>query len=89
MNDIRKLAKTLPVVNGVKTPWFVRDSDQILRISTERSNSYKFADYYGEGRGGYPWIHSSLEEWAEANHGFWEWENPSNIAFYSQDWHQH
>ena len=29
-----------------------------------------------------PYIHPKLIEWATDNGGFWEWENPSNIAFY-------
>lgn len=40
-----------------------------------------FADYYGEFRGGYTWIHPLLEEWAKANGGYWEWENPGCIYF--------
>lgn len=38
-------------------------------------------DYYGEFRGGYPWIAPELEEWARKQGGYWEWENPEAICF--------
>lgn len=38
-------------------------------------------DYYGEFRGGYPWIAPELEAWAEQQGGYWEWENPEAICF--------
>jgi hypothetical protein len=38
-------------------------------------------DYYGEFRGGYPWIHPNLEAWAKKKGGYWEWENPEAICF--------
>jgi len=38
-------------------------------------------DYYGVYRGGYPWIHPSLEAWAEKKGGYWEWEDPESICF--------
>lgn len=38
-------------------------------------------DYYGEFKGGYPWICKKLEEYAEDNNGFWEWENPACVIF--------
>lgn len=80
---LEKLAHSLPMVEGIVCPWFVRnDSPGVLRISTEREISYMFADYYGEFRGGYAWIHPDIEKWAQNNHGYWEWENASNIAFY-------
>lgn len=38
-------------------------------------------DYYGEFRGGYPWIAPELEEWAKSQGGYWEWENCEAICF--------
>ena len=38
-------------------------------------------DYYGEFRGGLPWIAPELIEWAESQGGYWEWENPEAICF--------
>lgn len=37
-------------------------------------------DYYGEFRGGYPWIAPELVEWAEKKGLYWEWENPGCIV---------
>lgn len=37
-------------------------------------------DYYGEFRGGYPWIAPELEAWAESKGCYWEWENPEAIC---------
>ena len=38
-------------------------------------------DYYGEFRGGTPYISEELEAWAEKQGGYWEWENPESICF--------
>jgi hypothetical protein len=40
------------------------------------------ADYYGEFRGGYPWINPKLEKIATDNGCYWEWLNPGAIALY-------
>lgn len=58
---------------------FIRDG--VLHVSAE--DGQPWADYYGEHRGGYPWINPKLEEFAKQNDGFWEWVNPGCIAFYS------
>ena len=40
------------------------------------------ADYYGEFRGGYPWIHPDLEE-AVKKYGYSiEWQSPGEIKAY-------
>lgn len=39
-------------------------------------------DYYGEYRGGYPWIHPLIEEKAKALGLSIEWESPAAISFY-------
>tara|TARA_R110002074_G_scaffold72018_1_gene166070 strand:+ start:1475 stop:1720 length:246 start_codon:yes stop_codon:yes gene_type:complete len=41
------------------------------------------ADYYGEFRGGYPYVNEKLEAKAKKLGGFWEWENPGVIVFYA------
>lgn len=52
-----------------------------VRLSAE-DGGY-FCDYYGEYRGGYPWVHPEVEAVA-AKHGmFIEWYDPSHIAFYA------
>jgi hypothetical protein len=50
-----------------------------LYISTE--NSDDAADYYGEFRGGYPYINPLLEDFAAKNGGYFEFENPACIVF--------
>lgn len=87
MSKIDTLIASLPACSEdgitVNTPAFVRnDSPDVIRISAEHKGSYLFLDYYGVGRGGYSWINPNLMQWAEDHDGFWEWENPSNIAFY-------
>lgn len=58
---------------------FIRDN--VLHISAEGANSCYWADYYGEYRGGHPWINPALEAFAKENGGYWEWVNPGCIAF--------
>lgn len=50
-----------------------------LFISAE--NGDDACDYYGEFRGGYPYINPALEEFAAKNGGMFEWQNPSCIVF--------
>lgn len=52
----------------------------IVKVSAE--NGDDAADYWGEYRGGYPWINPKLEELANKYKAFWEWENPGCIALY-------
>lgn len=59
---------------------FVRESGKII-VSAEDGNGW--ADYYGEFRGGFPWIHPDLEKFAQDRGMFWEWENPGAIILTS------
>lgn len=52
----------------------------IACVSAE--NGDDMADYYGEYRGGYPWINPALESFAESHGCYWEWLNPGSIALY-------
>ena len=54
---------------------FIRDG--MLYVSAEEGDDA--ADYYGEYRGGDPWINPKLEELACNNDAFWEWQNPGCI----------
>lgn len=56
------------------------DNDGVIYVSAESGDNA--ADYYGEFRGGDPWINPLLIQWAHSNHGVWEWINPGQIAFY-------
>ena len=69
---------------------FIRDGEKTVIVSGE--SEYKDTmdgehfdvtaiDYYGEFRGGFPWIDPRLEAYAEKNGGYWEWENPACVAF--------
>jgi hypothetical protein len=87
MNKMERLIASLPTINVgnevLTCHAFTRaDSPNILRISGEHADSQMFIDYYGEYAGGYSFIHGSLLKWATDNGGYWEWEDPSNIAFY-------
>lgn len=54
--------------------------DSRVYVSAEDGNI--FADYYGEFRGGFPWISPLLEKWAKEKGMHWEWENPGCIGLY-------
>lgn len=56
------------------------DHGALIIVSAEHGDSA--ADYYGEYRGGYPWINPKLEQLAQSNHCFWEWHNPGAIGLY-------
>lgn len=56
---------------------FVRDG----QVYVSAGDGPNFADYYGEHRGGYPWIAPELEQFAQQHGGFWEWQNPGAIVF--------
>lgn len=58
----------------------VFEKDNALCVSAE--DGAHFADYYGECRGGYPWIHPELEALAEKNHMFWEWDDAGSISLW-------
>lgn len=55
---------------------FIRDG--LLHVSAEEGDDA--ADYYGEFRGGYPWINPTLENFAKENGCYWEWDNPGCIV---------
>ena len=83
-----KLQAALPKIEGfdedcneaLVTPHsFVRDG--ALHVSAENGDGA--ADYYGEYRGNFPYIHPTLEAWATKHKGYWEWVNPGCIAFYA------
>ena len=56
--------------------------DGKLLISAEHENSYLFVDYYGEYRGGYPWVLPKLVEALEKAGFSYEWENPGAISIW-------
>ena len=90
MKTAEKLLATLPACkdfdfkNGEIVEVFIKPhafiQDDTLMISAENGDG--LADYYGEFRGGDPYIHEDLEKWAEENDGMWQWFNPASIGFY-------
>tara|TARA_Y100001973_G_C4946876_1_gene208327 strand:- start:144 stop:425 length:282 start_codon:yes stop_codon:yes gene_type:complete len=92
MTTAKKLLETLPTCKDfdfkdgeiievfIKPHAFIQDEDDTLMISAENGDG--LVDYYGEFRGGDPYIHEDLEKWAKENDGMWEWINPSSIGFY-------
>lgn len=86
--NAKKLIATLPLgdrlsddyetmITDVVPTTYIRD-DGMLCISAEDGKDS--ADYYGEFRGGYPWINPALESWAEKRGYNWQWENPGAIV---------
>lgn len=51
-------------------------------ISAEDENSYLWCDYYGEYRGGYPYIAPEIEKILHDNALFFEWTNAGVISIY-------
>lgn len=54
--------------------------DGVVYVSAEHGDDA--ADFYGEFRGGYPWINPKLEKVAEQNHCYWEWINGGVIGLF-------
>lgn len=52
--------------------------DGELFVSAEHPDDA--ADYYGEFRGGYPWINPALETLARKENAYWDWVNPGQIV---------
>ncbi len=59
---------------SVSVPLLERDDG--VFVSAEHENSWYFADYYGEFRGGSMWINPDLEKGLSAFGFFLEWVNP-------------
>lgn len=55
-------------------------TDGVLKVSGEDGKN--LVDYYGNYRGGYPYIDPILEKFAADNNCYWEWENPGCIGLY-------
>lgn len=74
----KTLDKVFEQVKGLGFHPIMRDGT--LFVSAEHGDDA--ADYYGEFRGGYPFINQKLEKLAEKFKGYWEWENPGAIGLY-------
>jgi len=47
-------------------------------------DEFNAADYYGEFRGGYPWINEKLKEAVEGMNYLIEWHDPGTLIAYKQ-----
>lgn len=87
--NLQKLQQNLPALPNMKfvgndfvevsqQPYsFIRD-DRLFISGEEGDNA---CDYYGEFRGGFPYINPVLEAFAAKNGGYFDWENPACIVF--------
>jgi hypothetical protein len=73
-NNVRKAFTALKEIDA---PVFVRDN--YLMISAEDNDNEIWADYYGEFRGGYPWVNPKVEQILSDNGLYAEWEDPGTI----------
>lgn len=74
-----KTAKTYDDIK-VSCDCFVKNG--VLMVTSDDGRG--IIDYYGEYRGGYPYIDPQLEAFAKANGCFWEWNNPSSISLHAK-----
>lgn len=86
--NAKQLIDSLPTIDGDKPhAYMVVDGshlvtgrvDETIMICDEHGDG--LIDYYGDYRGGYPYVHPVLEQWAEDAGGYWEWEHPGAITF--------
>lgn len=84
--NAHKLLATLPTIADPLTdeahpaPAFIDHDTGELCISAEHESSWLFLDYYGEYRGGYPYIAPELDAWAAKHGAFWDWLHPGAIV---------
>lgn len=78
---LRKMVSNVKLASGSKPfvlPFVERGA--IAMVSAEHGDGA--ADYYGEFRGGYPYIDPALEAFATKYGMYWDWVNPGQIAMY-------
>ncbi|MFV2091155.1 MAG: hypothetical protein ACC642_10880 [Pseudomonadales bacterium] len=63
-------------------PTLILDRDESNQVMLSAEDGGYFADYYGEFRGGYPWIDPRVEKAAERLGFYWEWENAAVLTAY-------
>lgn len=73
--------KTIEQINALGFHAFTHDG-KYVKVSLEYGDDA--GDYYGEFRGGYPWINPKLERLAKAKRAYWEWENAACITLYPE-----
>lgn len=72
----------LKALHRIGAPAFVRTGERHITLTAEQNDDRTWADYYGEFRGGYPYVDPVVEA-AVKKHGFYlEWENPACLGIY-------
>lgn len=65
------------VERGVQVRASFDADDELLIIDGCDS---RYADYYGEFRGDYPWVHPELEKWAQERDLIIDWYDPGTLC---------
>lgn len=89
--NAKKLEKKLPLIDSYE--WSKEQNDLVEtriqpqsfvcdrgRLHVSAENGDGLVDYYGEFRGGYPYINKDLIAWAEKQGMFWDWDSPGSIC---------
>ena len=82
---MKRASTIVKEINRMGFKAFQRNTDttpSYPAVYVSAENGDDAADYYGEFRGGYPWINPKLVRLAEKNGLMWEWQNPGCIGLY-------
>lgn len=60
----------------------IKEGNAYFLVSAEDTESYKWLDYYGEFRGGYPWVNPELEKVVAQHSLELQWQNPGCMGVY-------
>lgn len=75
------LSKPLFKQNNYSVDFFINEEGNICCTNNRGHDTF---DYYGEYRGGYPWVNPILEKIANEKNLYWEWQDPSCIILYKK-----
>ena len=75
--------KLQTIINRINKMGFHARLSDTNRVTVSAEHNDNAADYYGEFRGGYPWINPKLEKFAESLGAYWEWDSPGSISLSS------
>lgn len=92
-NAIKELIDSLPVIKYEDPVFSAEDGCEWIERSVKIEARYdhdeecliidgcdsRYADYWGEFRGNYPWVHPDLEKWAEERDLIVDWYDPGTL----------
>lgn len=92
-NAIKELIDSLPVIKYEDPVFSAEDGCEWIERSVKIKARYDhdeacliidgcdshYADYWGEFRGNYPWVHPDLEKWAEERDLIVDWYDPGTL----------